>query len=81
MRLKVIIPNSGMDRDTLLQREKMLSAFAMPSTEISVECIAHGPESIESAYDEILAGPYVIQQAVEAEKAGFDAVIVYCGSG
>ena len=80
MRLKVIIPNSGMDRDTLLQREKMLSAFAMPSTEISVECIAHGPESIESAYDEILAGPYVIQQAVEAEKAGFDAVIVYCGS-
>ena len=41
---------------------------------------AHGPESIESAYDEILAGPYVIQQAVEAEKAGFDAVIVYCGS-
>ena len=56
MRLKVIIPNSGMDRDTLLQREKMLSAFAMSSTEISVECIAHGPESIESAYDEILAG-------------------------
>ena len=51
MRLKVIIPNSGMDRDTLLQREKMLSAFAMPSTEISVECIAHGQESIESAYD------------------------------
>ena len=34
MKLKVIIPNSGMDRKTLDDREVMLSAYAMQSTEI-----------------------------------------------
>ena len=48
MKLKVIIPNSGMDRKTLDDREVMLSAYAMQSTEISVDCIDHGPESIEN---------------------------------
>lgn len=80
MKLKVIIPNSGMDRATLDQREEMLSAFASPDTHISVDCISGGPESIESAYDEILAGPYVVEQAMAAEQAGYDAVIIYCGS-
>ena len=80
MKIKVIIPNSGMSRETLDQREEMLSAFASPGTVISVDCIAGGPESIESAYDEVLAGPYVVEQAAAAEREGFDAVIVYCGS-
>lgn len=80
MKIKVIIPNSGMDRNTLDQREEMLSKYAWPGTKISVDCISGGPESIESAYDEVLACPYVVRQAIEAEKAGFDAIIVYCGS-
>jgi len=80
MKIKVIIPNSGMDRSTLDQREEMLSKYAWPGTEIFVDCITGGPESIESAYDEVLACPYVTEQAIKAEKAGFDAIIVYCGS-
>lgn len=80
MRIKVIIPNSGMSRETLEMREKMLSQYAWPGTEISVDCIAGGPESIESAYDEVLACPYIVEQTISAEKEGFDAVIIYCGS-
>ena len=80
MKIKVIIPNSGMDRKTLDSREEMLSAYVWPGTEISVDCIPGGPESIESAYDEVLASPYVVEMALQAEKEGFDAVIVYCGS-
>ena len=80
MKIKVIIPNSGMDRKTLDSREEMLSAYAWPGTEISVDCIPGGPESIESAYDEVLASPYVVEMSLQAEKEGFDAVIVYCGS-
>lgn len=80
MKIKVIIPNSGMDRETLNQREVMLSKYAWPNTDISVDCIAGGPESIESDYDEVLACPYVVEQTIQAEKDGFDAVIVYCGS-
>ena len=60
MKLKVIIPNSGMDRKTLDDREVMLSAYAMQSTEISVDCIDHGPESIENAYDEVMACAHIL---------------------
>ena len=42
MKLKVIIPNSGMDRKTLDERERMLAQYADPDTEISVDCIAGG---------------------------------------
>lgn len=80
MKLKVIIPNSGMDRDTLNKREEMLLKYAMPNTEISVDCISGGPESIESAYDEILAGPYILEGVRKAETDGYDAIIIYCGS-
>ena len=80
MRIKVIIPNSGMERSTLDEREEMLAQYAWPGTEISVDCIPKGPESIESFYDEVLACPYVAEMAIQAEKDGFDAVIVYCGS-
>lgn len=80
MKIKVIIPNSGMDAETLRARERMLSAFARSDTAISVDCIPGGPESIESAYDEVLAGPYVVEQVLQAQFEGFDAVIVYCGS-
>lgn len=79
MKLKVIIPNSGMDEKTLGEREKMLKKYAVSDTEISVDCIPYGPESIESNYDEILAGKYILDGVIKAEEDGFDAIIVYCG--
>ena len=79
MKIKVIIPNSGMDRKTLDSREEMLSEYAAIGTEISVDCIDHGPESIESAYDEVLANAHILPKVVQAERDGFDAVIIYCG--
>ena len=80
MKIKVIIPNSGMNRTTLNEREKMLSAYAWPGTDISVDCIDGGPESIESSYDEVLACPYIVDKAIKAEKDGYEAIIIYCGS-
>lgn len=80
MKLKVIIPNSGMTPETLRDRERMLKQYAMPETEISVDCIDGGPESIESDYDEVLAGKYILDKATIAQKEGYDAIIVYCGS-
>jgi len=60
LKLKVIIPNSGISKETLKERELMLKSVGAKETEISVDCIEHGPESIESNYDEILAGKYII---------------------
>lgn len=80
MRIKVIIPNAGMDKQTLRQREEMLSMYAMQSTEISVDCIDEGPVSIETSYDELLAGKPLLDKIVQAEKEKFNAIVVYCGS-
>ncbi len=80
MRIKVIIPNAGMKRETLRDRERMLSEYATATTEISVDCIDEGPESIESSYDELLASRPLLDKIMQAEINGFDAVIVYCGS-
>lgn len=80
MKIKVVIPNSGMDRQTLDARERMLSRALSPGTEISVDCIPSGPVSIESNTDEVNAGPLLIDAAIQAEKQGFDAFVVYCFS-
>lgn len=80
MKIKVCIPNSGMDRETLDARERMLSAAVSVGTEISVDCIESGPVSIESNTDEVMAGPLLIRAARRAEAEGFDAFVVYCFS-
>lgn len=80
MKIKVVIPNAGMDRTTLDERETMLSAAVSSGTKVSVDCIPSGPESIESNTDEVMAGPLLLPMARQAEKDGFDAFVVYCFS-
>lgn len=80
MKIKVIIPNSNMDRITLNSREHMLSRVLSSDTSISVDCIESGPASIESHYDEILASIPLIKQSIKAEKDGFNAIVIYCFS-
>ena len=80
MKIKVVIPNSGMDRDTLNARESMLSRAVSPGTQISVDCIPGGPISIESVTDEVTAGPYLLEAGRQAQREGYDAFVVYCFS-
>ena len=80
IKIKVIIPNAAMDRAILDDRERMLSAAVSAETVISVDCINNGPLAVESALDEVLAAPPVLEQAVEAEQDGFQAVVIYCFS-
>jgi allantoin racemase len=47
-------------------------------TELSHVEIDHGPASIESHYDEMLATPATVARIVEAERDGMDAVIINC---
>ena len=46
--------------------------------EIGVVSIEKGPASIESAYDEEIAAPFILEKVKEAEEKGFDAVIIDC---
>lgn len=80
IRIKVIIPNSGMDRKTLDSREVMLQQYVSPACSISVDCIARGPVSIESNSDEAAAAGMLLSQGIKAQRDGFQAVVVYCFS-
>ena len=64
-----------MDRKTLNARETMLSRAVSTETEISVDCIQSGPVSIESVTDEVFAGPLLLQEAIRAEREGYDALV------
>lgn len=80
MKIKIVIPNSGMSRETLDAREDMLSRAVSSGVELSVDCISSGPAAIESCTDEALAAPALLQAGCQAEEEGFDAFVVYCFS-
>lgn len=80
IRIKVIIPNAGMERVTLDDRERMLSEGVSETTRISVDCIKEGPESVESNVDEVLVGREILKEVAQAERDSFDAAVIYCFS-
>ncbi len=61
MKLKSNYSKQWNDQKLLTKENGSLLRYAWPNTEISVDCIEGGPESIESDYDEVLACPYVVQ--------------------
>jgi len=76
MKIKVIIPNSSTTfRDSQIEERKKAAA---PGNEVDVVCLSHGPVSIEAAYDEALAAPYIIEEVKKAETEGYDAVSLDC---
>lgn len=76
MKIKVILPivSTNFKEETY----KEFSFYAAADTEVDVVNLAYGPASIESEYDEALALPGILKEALEAEKEGFDAVISDC---
>jgi allantoin racemase len=75
-RIRVIIPNSSQHfRDG---QEAERKALAGPDVEVDVVCLPEGPMSIESAYDEALAAPYIVQEVKRAESEGFQAISLDC---
>lgn len=59
-------------------RQERLQAFAGPNTEIVARTTEGGPESIESVYEEFLSAALLMDEVVELEREGFDAVIPGC---
>jgi allantoin racemase len=49
-----------------------------PSLTITHTALDRGPPSIECEYDEALAVPDIIVKAIEAERAGADAIVIDC---
>ena len=78
MKIKVIMCNSS--PEFYAAHAARRAALSTDDMQLTVVNIPHGPESLESAYDEALAAPYVLQQVVSAEAEGYDAVVIDCAS-
>ena len=52
--------------------------FQRPNLNIKMTYIEKGPPVIESEYEDALAVPATVEEAIKAEKAGADAIVINC---
>ena len=74
MKLYVLNPNTS--ALVTMRVAAVIHAIARPDVQVEVTQIPHGPESLESYYDESLAAPYILEAAQEANRQGFDAIVL-----
>lgn len=55
-----------------------LRALEGPGLSIEHTLLSAGPQSIENSFDDALAVPGVLLKALEAEQAGYDAIVIDC---
>ena len=81
MKILVINPNTS----TVVTKKisGIVHKIANPQTEVDVRQIPHGPESLESFYDEARATPYTLEVVYQANREGYDAIILaaFCDPG
>ena len=79
MRIRLIIPITGLTGEGVEERLSYLNEIADPGTEVEAVQVEVGPPAIESEADAVLAGPDVLRLIGEAERDGVDAAIIWCG--
>ncbi|WP_459129632.1 aspartate/glutamate racemase family protein [Guggenheimella bovis] len=80
MKIKVIMSDKAMTRETMDAREIMLKQALSSDAEVSVDCIKRGPDELDCNTDEAFAAPEMVKESIKAEKEGFDAIVIYCFS-
>lgn len=81
--MKILVLNPNTSQLVTNRVGGVVQRIARPDTTAVVSQISHGPESLESFYDEALATPYIIEAVKEANQTGFDAIILaaFCDPG
>jgi allantoin racemase len=79
MRIRLVIPITGLTGEGVEERLSYLRGIADPGTEVEAVQVEVGPPAIESEADAVLAGPDVLRLVGEAERDGVDAAIIWCG--
>lgn len=80
MKIKAIMPDKAMTAEVLKCREKMLAEAVSENIELSVGCIKNGPDELDCNTDEAFAAAEMVRECIQAEKEGFDAIVIYCFS-
>jgi allantoin racemase len=78
MRIFVINPNTSENMTEHVRQQ--LEKIKRSDTEVTVVNPRHGPVSIESVYDETLAGPPALELVRQANEEGYDAILLACFS-
>jgi len=74
MKIMVINPNTSASMTKHIR--EALSIIKRPDTELTVVCAERGPETIDSAYHEYFAIPPTLDLVNQANREGYDAVII-----
>ncbi len=80
MKLYIINPDYGVSRQAMDERCRMLQTYTGGDVEIRMDCLTQTKVEIDSTTDVFLAAPEILQMGLDAEKQGYDAVILYCFS-
>ena len=73
MKIKVIMTDKAMDRPTMDDRERMLSAAVSDGVEISVDCIKRGPDELDCNTDEAFEGLGIIGSQTPEDRELYEA--------
>jgi len=81
--MKILVLNPNTSAAVTDRIAAVVHRIARPETGVVVRQIAHGPPVLESAYDESVAVPHILDAVREANAAGFDAVVLaaFCDPG
>jgi allantoin racemase len=79
MRIRLIVPITGLNHQAITQRLEFLDSIKSKETVLDYRQVKNGPPAIESEADAVLAGPDILRLVVEAEEEGVDAAIIWCG--
>lgn len=76
MRIHIVVPiTSDSFNDQIVQEAR---GFLGDEIDLGVSNLASGPASIESFYDEVVAGPAIVSEVMQAEAGGADGVFITC---
>ena len=76
MRIHIVVPITSDQFNDQIEEEAR--SFLRSDIDLEVTHLQSGPASIESFYDEVLAGPSIIAEVVEAADSGADAIFIDC---
>lgn len=80
MKIFIINPDYGVTDEQIKHRCNILKQYVGADVELHMECLTKNKIEIDSALDAALAAPEIITMAINAEKQGYDAVVLYCFS-
>lgn len=80
MKIMIINPDWGMSAMQMEKRLEVLSYYVGKDTYLSMRCLTKTKVCLDSCADGVMAGPEILQIAMETQEKGYDAIVLYCFS-